>query len=252
MTLLPSHCLFRNPSNSVPKVTLVDYTDPTTFNRLLSGIASAFISTPISRAFITEIDNTPPPYPSPSFNKVRLLQHITPGITTSASQDAVLVESGDFSAIAVWETTTYKGVPFSAQFKNVGPLRQAWRDRVGHLKSIHIGTRVNDAGETVIKPHYHLSFLVRNPEVPHVPGAVRAVVQPFLDEAVKEGVPVWLEATYEHAVEVYEHFGFRTIEIVKIGVGTRNVEGWPEEGGSGARGWTMIYDPHLRGQQVES
>lgn len=98
-----------------------------------------------------------------------------------------------------------------------------------------------------IKPFYHLGFLVRNPTVQTVPGAISAVMRPWLKRAEDEGVPVWLEATYEHAVEVYQHYGFRLVEIVRIGVGSRSEEGWPEEGGKGTCGYCMIYDGHLRG-----
>ncbi len=101
--------------------------------------------------------------------------------------------------------------------------------------------------EYVPGPHYHLSFLARNPDHPaKTPGAISAVVLPFLDRAREEGVPVWLEATYPHAVSVYEHYGFRICEEVSVGKGKVNLEGWPEEGGEGVTAWGMVWDGHLR------
>lgn len=239
------------PSNtqlSLPKANTIDHTNPDSITRFLSGIASAFTSTTLTRAFLTETDNTPPPYPSPLLNKARILRHFSPGITSAARDNAILLEAGDYSALAVWETTKYTGVPFAHQLQTVGKIRGEWRDRVHELKVKYLGTRRNENGEEILNPHYHLGFLVRNPEVPPVTGAISAVTRPMLEEAVREGVPVWLEATYEHAVAIYEHYGFRTVEVVTVGAGSRNTEGWPEEGGSGTKGWAMIFDAHLRGE----
>lgn len=229
------------------KASIVDYTDSAAFNRVLSGIASAFTSARLSIAFMTEIDGTPPPYPSPSIDQARVLRHLSPGITNTASHNAIILEAGDFSAIAIWETTTYTGEPFTAQLQDVGPLRGDWRRKVNDLKTLHLGTKIDKEGNKVLNPHYHLGFLVRNPEVPYVPDAISAVIKPMLQQAIREGVPVWLEATYEHAVEVYEHYGFRIVEVVTIGKGSRNELGWPENGGRGTKAWTMILDGHLSG-----
>lgn len=233
---------------SLPSATVVDFTDPAASARFISGIASAFIDTRLSIAFIAEIDDTPPPYPSPLIDHARMSRHLTPGITNAAQDNAILLEAGGFSALAVWETTTYSGQPFTNQVLiDIGPIRGFWRKRVNELKAQYLGTKVDEQGTKVLNPHYHLGFLVRNPEVPHVPGAISAVVKPMLREAVKEGVPVWLEATYEHAVDVYLSFGFRVVEVVMVGQGKRNRLGWPEDGGSGVKAWMMIYDGHLRG-----
>lgn len=224
----------------------IDAQNEAAMARVLDGVAAAFANTMLSRAFITEIDNTPPPYPAASFNIPRIRRHITPGITQAAESGAEVVEAGDFSAIAVWETTSYKGKPFSEMLKNVGPIRAEWRTKIRDLKEKYIGMVKKEDGSEDFKPFYHLGFLVRNPEVPFVPGAISAVVIPWLKQAEEEGVPVWLEATYSHAVDVYKHFGFRLVEIVTVGKGSRNAEGWPEEGGEGVNAFAMIYDEHLR------
>jgi hypothetical protein len=96
--------------------------------------------------------------------------------------------------------------------------------------------------ERKLKPHYHLSFLARVPGREDVKGAIRAVMLPFLAKAREEGVPVWLEATYPHAVAVYEHYGFRICEEVAIGVGKVGADGWPKEGGEGVKAWGMLWD----------
>ncbi|KAL4820373.1 hypothetical protein BDW67DRAFT_180757 [Aspergillus spinulosporus] len=50
-------------------------------------------------------------------------------------------------------------------------------------------------------------------------GVVRALVQPYLERAWKDGVSVWLEAVDEHSRDIYAHFGFRTVEVFRVGVG---------------------------------
>lgn len=63
-----------------------------------------------------------------------------------------------------------------------------------------------------------------------VAGAVSAVVVPILERCRREGTVAWLEATSETAVAVYEHFGFRVCEVVRLGFGRVSEMGWPEEG----------------------
>lgn len=236
------------PSNEQTplKVNPIDPNDETSMNRFFDGIAASFTNTMLSRAFITEVDNTPPPYPSPSINTTRIRRHITPGITDGAHSGAELVEAGDFSALALWETTAYKGAPFTDSMRNVGPIREEWRAKIRQCKEKHIGLETKEDGKQDFRPFYHLGFLARNPDQTSVPGAITAVVKPWLRRAEEEGVPVWLEATYEHAVDVYTHWGFRLVEVVRIGQGARNADGWPEEGGAGVCGYAMIYDGHLK------
>lgn len=228
------------------QVNHIDPNDKTSLDRFLDGIAAGFSNAAMSRCFITEVDNTPPPYPSPAFNIPRIRKHVTQGITNSAYDGAELVEAGNFSALAVWETTAYKGQPFTETMRNAGPIREEWRIKVKDLKERYIGLETKEDGSQGLKPFYHLGFLVRNPNEPSVPGAISAVMRPWLQRAENEGVPVWLEATYLHAVDVYKHFGFRLVEQVRLGVGCRDADGWPEEGGVGIRGYIMIYDSHLK------
>lgn len=226
----------------------IDPNDEVSLNRFLDGIAAGFSSTRLSRAFITEIDNTPPPYPAPSFNTARVRQHVGKNIIQGAHDGSEVVEAGDFSALAVWETTSYRGVAFTDAIKDVGPLRSQWRNAVSSLKKQYIGLETKADGSQGLKPFYHLAFLVRNPTVENVPGAISAVVKPWLARAEQEGVPVWLEATYPHARDIYLHFGFRTVETIYIGKGSRSAEGWPAIGDEaiGVEAYMMIYDKHLR------
>ncbi len=111
--------------------------------------------------------------------------------------------------------------------------------------------RVKGAKEKYLggRKFWHLSFLARNPGVERVEGAIKAVVQPFLERAREEGVPCWLEATNPRAVGLYEKFGFRVVEVIVLGEGKVGADGWPkEEGGEGIRGYCMIWEQPERGE----
>lgn len=71
-------------------------------------------------------------------------------------------------------------------------------------------------------------------------GAIRGVIDPFIEKARQQGVPLWLEAISEHARDVYTHLGFRVVETVVIGAGTINEHGWVEDGGPGVKCWGMV------------
>jgi len=82
---------------------------------------------------------------------------------------------------------------------------------------------------------WHLSLTSRNPAVqPPVPGAVRAVIEPFVKKWVDEiKMPaVWLEAGSERARDVYGYLGFRVVDEIVVG---------EDEHGNGIKTWCMIY-----------
>lgn len=95
----------------------------------------------------------------------------------------------------------------------------------------------------IIKPHYHLDFLARNPDIsPKVPGAISAVVRPYLARAKQEGLSVWLEATSLDVVPLYEYFGFRVMEEILVGKGKVDRSGRLQTGGEGVKAWLMVVD----------
>ena len=82
---------------------------------------------------------------------------------------------------------------------------------------------------------WHLSVTSRNPAVqPPVPGAVRAIIEPFVKKWVDEiGMPaVWLEAGNVRARDVYGYLGFRVVDEIVVG---------KDEHGNGIKTWCMIY-----------
>jgi hypothetical protein len=199
---------------------------------------------PLTTAFTTEIDQTPPPYPSPTISSQRFTAHFYRGIHGAFASGATLLCSPSIahpSAVALWEPPHFQGVPFDQLHAEPGPILREWQLHTARMRAEYVG-------ET---PFWHLGFLGRNPspDVERVAGAVSALVLPVLERCRREGVVAWLEATSESAVSVYEHFGFRVCEVVRLGVGRVSETGWPEEGGKGERAWGMIFDGHLEGAQ---
>lgn len=230
---------------------IVASTDTVAINRGIEAICRAFRSTHLCIAFITEIDNTPPPYPSPSVDHARLVAHFSPGILPAVQEHgAVMVEAGDFSAVAIWEPPNFAGVPFPEKMRNGRPLREEWANACKAAKEKYLGTKVRISTEsdgsqttqTQINPFYHLWILGRDPDTPAAPGAISAVVKPFLRRAKEEGFAVWLEATTKYAMAIYEHYGFVVVEELTIGKGRRDKDGWPQTGGPGVTAWAMIYN----------
>jgi len=74
-------------------------------------------------------------------------------------------------------------------------------------------------------------------------GAIRALFEPYLHQAREAGLPAWLEATNEHARDVYAHFGFKVVEEVVIGEGKIDERGNLVDGGKGVVIYGMIVEP---------
>ena len=230
----------------------VDGSQPLEVDRAIGIINAAFSTTALTTSFICEIDNTPSPYPSPAvIDAARRRKHFHSGIHEIARAGAVILEAGEWSAVALWEPPGFQGKPFSElKRETLGPIRSEWRDAIKRAKAAHLGFA--DSSETKdaldprarFRPFYHLSFLARNPDKPSVHGAISAIIEPYLEKARVEHVPAWLEATTPHAVAIYEHFGFHVVEEVTSGAGHRDENGWPQEGGPGVIAWCMIYDSH--------
>ncbi|KPI42404.1 uncharacterized protein AB675_9466 [Cyphellophora attinorum] len=206
---------------------------PTTdVERMTDIIVDAFAAIPLLYTFVVEIDALPPPYPSSAIDRVRRRAFYEQGIASLMKDGAVAVQAGNWSAVAIWEPPGFAGKPFTnAGF--AGPLRTEWRARVAAAKKKHLGD----------KPFWHLAFLARNPDIDSIPGAISALIRPYVERAVADGVPAWLEAIDTRGVEIYEHFGFKLVDHVVVGKGTHSATGWPEDGGEGVSGYCMIREP---------
>ncbi|RVX68606.1 hypothetical protein B0A52_07033 [Exophiala mesophila] len=244
--------------------------------KFISLLSRSYISTPLTTAFITEIDKTPSSANrSDVITTDRLTKHFTLGITAAARSNVVLVESGDFTAAALWEPPDFCGIPPSQARANPGPILQEWRSTARKLKAKYLS--VPDTGphsydqpaapsqssgapsedpypadfnkdtDYETRPFYHLAILARDPDVDQKTSSAAfvATMDVLLNKAKQERVPVYLETAAVSSRDEYQQLGFKVLEEVVIGKGRVDASGWPKEGGEGVKTWALIYEEHL-------
>ncbi|OAP59911.1 hypothetical protein AYL99_04913 [Fonsecaea erecta] len=246
-------------------------------DKFISLLSRSYLTTPLTTAFITEIDNTDPTADvSQVMTPARLTKHFTLGITAAAKSNVVLAEAGSFAAAALFEPPDFCGIPPSQARRDPGPILQEWRRAARQLKAKYLSipdqgahsydqpaapsqssgapsedpypADFNKDTDFETRPFYHLAMIARDPDVPADKSdkAFTACMDYFLKKARAEGVPVWLETASESAMREYERLGFRVCEEVVIGKGRVNEKGWPTpNGGKGVMTWAMIWDEHL-------
>jgi hypothetical protein len=258
------------------KTRITSTPDQDWLEKFIALLSRSYITTPLTTAFITEIDGTPA---SASRSEVitpeRLTKHFTLGITAAARSNVVLIESGDFTAAALWEPPDFCGIPPSQARRNPGPILQEWRKTARDLKAKYLSlpdqgphsydqpaapsqssgapsedpypADFNKDIDYETRPFYHLAMLAKDPEKDPKESfaAVVAVFDVFLNKAKEEDVPVYLETALEESKKEYEELGFKVAEEVVIGKGRVDSTGWPKEGGEGVRTWALLYDEHL-------
>lgn len=155
----------------------------------------------------------------------QMLQTKLERIKRKVNDGAVLAECGNFSVMACWSPPSPAIAHHldrqvrqldSARQPIYAPFQRAiYEARAKHLYPVY-GDR-----------YWNLSLMARDPSVPPVPGAVRAVMQPFMQKAGENGEAIWLEASNLHARDVYAHFGFRTVEVIFVETAEFSCMIWP-------------------------
>lgn len=93
-----------------------------------------------------------------------------------------------------------------------------------------------------LQKYWHVSLMARDPTRTEK-GVVRAVIEPFVERAKAEGVPLWLEAGSERARDVYGWVGgFRVVGKAVSGKGEYDKTGRRVEAGNGegVTVWLMV------------
>ncbi|KEF60187.1 uncharacterized protein A1O9_05037 [Exophiala aquamarina CBS 119918] len=151
----------------------------------------------------------------PVYNSV-VKQFLAPG----AALGAFVTEAGDFAACASWWPPGSHTPPDDLNHNEADEhehdqpseetsLMAAFGREVGKIHRELIWSRYG-------QHYWHLGLLARDPRRPAVPGAVRAVLQPVIDQAAAERQPIWLVTTSEHARDVYLHFGWQVVRVVTV------------------------------------
>lgn len=155
---------------------------------------------------------------------------------TKVAAGAFIVEAAGFASVACWEPPesispdrtpeTIEEIsqqkPIFARF--LKEYEEARREVFGDLRKFWV-----------------LSLMARDPERADK-GAVRAVIEPFVAQAQKDGAPVWLVAGNPRAKDVYGYFGFRVVKTLK----SFPTESMKAEGGlsekdeAGVSTWCMV------------
>ncbi|KAH8880803.1 hypothetical protein GQ53DRAFT_832978 [Thozetella sp. PMI_491] len=202
-------------------------------------LAAAFDKVPCTNAFSLESGQTVPEYVEKTVRE------------SLRSASGTLVEAGDGSAVALWELPHLEEAneepgdetetAENPAHGSVGSIKKEWKSLVRSAKQKFIGVD-HEAGR--LRPHLHLDFVGRNPHAPKVPGAVSAVLVPFLGLAEQDNLPVWLEATSPAVVELYKHYGFRVLQEITVGRDRVDAKGRARPGGEGVQAWFMLIENH--------
>ncbi|EXJ80278.1 hypothetical protein A1O1_08420 [Capronia coronata CBS 617.96] len=193
--------------------------------KFTSVIAAAFADDALNRYIFLGRESRPG-HPKLSQPELRL-QYWLPHIRSRLEGGGILLQTHDWAAVALWlPPGVQKPQPSDTPIPE-GAVE--YREKFGQIKKKYLGDRL----------YWYLNLIGRAPGRTEK-GAIRNLVEPFLRKAKDQNLPVWLEATNEHARDVYIHLGFRVVEEVRIGVGVVNAEGWAEPGGEGVLNWGMV------------
>ena len=232
------------PTNALPRITTG--TDQTYRDRAALVCARAGLTDPFIMLLAQERLQASSPDSAPIPISSITAEHQRPANTLrfdrKLAQNAFIVEAGDFAAVACWEP------PESSVYE----AAEIWGDMdVGRViphsdrRPIFMDflRQIAEAKRTTFprnQRYWHLSLMARDPERKDK-GAVRAIIEPYVAQARREGMPVWLEAGNERARDVYTWVGgFRVIGKILSGVGKFESNGTRKVGGEGVATWLMI------------
>ncbi|KAF2670750.1 hypothetical protein BT63DRAFT_200336 [Microthyrium microscopicum] len=124
---------------------------------------------------------------------------------------ASIVEADTFAAVACWDPRPTVEDDLSA--RNLEELAE---------KRPVFAAFIRDSEETKMQclgigqKHLGLSLMARDP-LKTSEGAVRAVIEPLVERAKEQKLPIWLIAGNERARDVYAHFGFEVVKVIYSG-----------------------------------
>jgi hypothetical protein len=152
-------------------------------------------------------------------------------IRTKVEAGASVVEAAGFAAVVCWEPPSaslhYVSEEEIDEIAVTRPIFAQFLRDVQNLKIKTLGDRSQRC--------WNMSLLARDP-LRKDKGAVRAVIEPYVARAKREGMPIWLVAGNERARDVYQYFGFQMMGIV-YSYPKGRVEG---DGQKAVQTWCMV------------
>ncbi|KAL1968079.1 hypothetical protein VTN77DRAFT_2209 [Rasamsonia byssochlamydoides] len=195
---------------------------PEDVDKVADVLAAAFRSCPLNGYMVRRSDST---WSADNIPVDVLRPHFRESTAKKLAWGAEVVEAGDWAAVAIW----FPPGTAPAEGPDADPRILEFRETFARVKKEHLEDR----------PYWYLNVIGRHPER-REPGAVRALIDPYLQRARAQGLPVWLEAVTEHSRQVYKHLGFREVAQVRIAVSKANARGEFQEGGEGLLIYGMI------------
>ena len=101
---------------------------------------------------------------------------------------------------------------------------------------------LRDADGRALKK-YHYLFFVATDFHARGQGIASAVVAEYKRKAIEDGLPIWLESTTPKSRDIYARQGFKVVQEMRLGKGSFDETGGPEDGGPGVPLWAMIWHP---------
>lgn len=150
---------------------------------------------------------------------------------TKIAAGAFIVEAAGFAAVACWEPP--ESIPPDHTEEELEQISQARPIFAKFLKEYE-EVRREVFGD--LQKYWNLSLMARDPDRVDK-GAVRAVLEPFIAKARRNGEPLWLVAGNPRARDVYGYFGFRVVKVLRSfptermkaegGLSEKDIEGVP-------------------------
>ena len=167
--------------------------------------------------------------------------HFTERITRMIKNGGTIVESGGWAAAAMWEPPSEKerGPPPASPSR---PISAKFHQNIAMAKRKHMG---QDA------KYYRVSMMARAPGRTEK-GAIRAIIEPYVQKASEEGVFIWVEAGNGRAREIFEYFGFKLVEVLHIGIGICVTGAKAPEGLESFPLFLMTFDPSKRRDEASA
>lgn len=143
--------------------------------------------------------------------------------------NTICAHSDDYAAIALWTPPEWVIVPYPEMKGTFLFSEQEFK---------RCALKFFDNGRI---PYWHLTFVAKDVDSDKK-GSVSKVIKPFLADALERGVPAALECIDERAKKIYEYYGFKTYEVLKMGKGEVNLQGESDPDGEGLNVYYMIYN----------
>lgn len=92
------------------------------------------------------------------------------------------------------------------------------------------------------KKYYYVFFVGTLAEA-RGKGLCSAIMRSFQEMAARDQLPIWLEATTEKSMNLYQNLGWEVVGEGLLGEGKANADGIRCKGGEGVKIWGMIWRP---------